>query len=202
MKRLRHHKSNETLADFLYEVDARGNRTKATELLRQSGAIMSTTTIAHDDASIEYGGTWSAVGSFHETTAIGATLRLEFLGNTNVELTMGEGDDHSIYDVYINETLWQSYDGYASISGERVIEIPHGGCRYFWRFVRNCRDILTGYFSHFNITLNIEFTTFSLTEVLCQLDFMIIKQGFDIGVECVQSGFGIQPIISHACIFS
>ena len=124
LKRLRHHDGSQTLADFLYEVDARGNRTKATELLRQSGATMSTTTIAHDNTDVEYSGTWSAVGSFHETTAIGATLRFEFLGNTNVELTMGEGDDHSIYDVYVNETLWQSNDGYASASGERVIEIP------------------------------------------------------------------------------
>jgi RHS repeat-associated protein len=144
LKRLRHHDGSQTLADFLYEVDALGNRTKATELLRQSGATMSTTTIAHDDTDIEYSGTWSAVGGFHETTQIGATLRLEFLGNTDVELTMGEGDDHSIYDVYVNETLWQSYDGYASASGERVIEIPLMNDGINVLEVRNTMDVNSG----------------------------------------------------------
>jgi len=144
LKRLRHHDGSTTLADFLYEVDARGNRTKATELLRTSGASMTTTVIAHDDTDIEYGGTWSAVSGFQETTQIGATLRFEFLGNTDVELTMGEGDDHSIYDVYVNETLWQSYDGYASVSGERVIDIPLTNDGVNVLEVRNTMDVNSG----------------------------------------------------------
>jgi len=144
LKRLRHHDGSQTLADFLYEVDARGNRTKATELLRTSGASMATTVIAHDDTDIEYSGTWSAVSGFQETTQIGATLRFEFLGNTNVELTMGEGDDHSIYDVYVNETLWQSYDGYASVSGERVIDIPLTNDDVNVLEVRNTMDVNSG----------------------------------------------------------
>jgi len=144
LKRLRHHEGSTTLADFLYEVDARGNRTKATELLRTSGASMATTVIAHDDTDIEYSGTWSAVIGFQETTQIGATLRFEFLGNTNVELTMGEGDDHSIYDVYVNETLWQSYDGYASSSGERVIDIPLTNDGVNVLEVRNTMDVNSG----------------------------------------------------------
>jgi|GEM_PF-5737847 len=144
LKRLRHHEGSTTLADFLYEVDARGNRTKATELLRTSGASMATTVIAHDDTDIEYSGTWSAVSGFQETAQIGATLRFEFLGNTNVELTMGEGDDHSIYDVYVNETLWQSYDGYASVSGERVIDIPLTNDGVNVLEVRNTMDVNSG----------------------------------------------------------
>jgi len=105
---------------------------------------MATTVIAHDDTDIEYSGSWSAVSGFQETTQIGATLRFEFLGNTNVELTMGEGDDHSIYDVYVNETLWQSYDGYASVSGERVIDIPLTNDGVNVLEVRNTMDVNSG----------------------------------------------------------
>ena len=39
-------------------------------------------------------------------------------------MTVGPGPDHSIFDVYIGGTLWQSYDGYASTDGERVIHLP------------------------------------------------------------------------------
>src|SRR5690606_36378859 len=39
-------------------------------------------------------------------------------------LTMGTGPDHSLVDVYIGGTLWQSYDGYAPTAGERVIHLP------------------------------------------------------------------------------
>jgi len=40
---------------------------------------------------------------------------------------MGTGDDCGIYDVYINQTLWQSYDGYASTAGEDVIALEVKG---------------------------------------------------------------------------
>jgi hypothetical protein len=40
---------------------------------------------------------------------------------------MGEGPDHSIYDVYIGQTLWESFDGYAASAGEREIAIALDG---------------------------------------------------------------------------
>ena len=44
---------------------------------------------------------------------------------------MGTGADHSIYDVYVNGALWQSFDGYAArpasgaISLTLDVEGPH-----------------------------------------------------------------------------
>ncbi len=38
-------------------------------------------------------------------------------------LSMGQGPDHSIYDVYINNTLWQSFDGYAATAAQRDVVV-------------------------------------------------------------------------------
>jgi len=67
-----------------------------------------------------------------------------FFGNTGINLTMGTGDDCGIYDVYVNETLWQSYDGYASSSGERVIDIPLTNDGVNVLEVRNTMDVNSG----------------------------------------------------------
>ncbi|RMF80477.1 MAG: hypothetical protein D6737_07880, partial [Chloroflexi bacterium] len=125
LRRLSHMSGFKTLADFQYIVDGRGNRTQATETLANSGT--GTTTILHDDADVAYKGAWSAVGGFHETTQRSASLKLLFFGDANVTLTMGEGTDHSIYDVYIGKTLWQSFDGYAAVAGTRTISIEVNG---------------------------------------------------------------------------
>jgi hypothetical protein len=34
--------------------------------------------------------------------------------------TFGTGPDHSLFDVYVAGTFWQSFDGYAATSGERT----------------------------------------------------------------------------------
>ena len=49
-----------------------------------------------------------------------ASLQLAFFG-PRFELTVGTGINHAIFDVYVNGSLWQSFDGYAASSGERTI---------------------------------------------------------------------------------
>ena len=101
---------------FLYAVDSRGNRTQAREVTpRTSGATA--TTMDHNYAGLVYRGDWDAVGSYHEANAHDASVSMLFYGDT-ATLTMGSGDDHSIFDVYIDGTLWQSFDGYAGTPGD------------------------------------------------------------------------------------
>lgn len=119
-----------TLQSFVYETDARGNRTQAKEIsLRDTAG--SSVTMAHDDESIVYSGDWDTVevsSTFYkETSETNAKLAVMFFGNTGINLTMGTGNDCGIYDVYINQTLWQSYDGYASSAGEDVIALEVKG---------------------------------------------------------------------------
>ena len=96
---------------FLYAVDSRGNRTQAQEVTpRTSGATA--TTMDHNYAGLVYRGDWDAVGSYHEANAHDAAVSMLFYGDT-ATLTMGSGDDHSIFDVYIDGTLWQSFDGWS-----------------------------------------------------------------------------------------
>ena len=71
-----------------------------------------------------YTGTWTPASGFHVTEQPYASFRLMFAGNGDVELTMGEGPDHGLYDVYIGGSLWQSFNGYAASPDERVIPIP------------------------------------------------------------------------------
>lgn len=121
LKRLRHRADGKTFGDFLYKVDRRGNRTGATEFLRHTGS--GSTTIDKDDAVVEYAlGTWTDSGAFKVSGNISARLSLAFAGD-EVTLTMGTGPDHSLYDIYIDHSYWDSIDGYAAAAGEREIDI-------------------------------------------------------------------------------
>jgi RHS repeat-associated protein len=121
LRMLRHTAGKKTLAHFAYEVDKRGNRTQALEALPHP-ATTTDTTIAYNDKSLVTRGRWANVSSFKETTDFGAALTFVFMGDI-ATLTMGTGPDHSIYDVYIGRTLWQSFDGYAVSAGQRDIDI-------------------------------------------------------------------------------
>jgi RHS repeat-associated protein len=68
-------------------------------------------------------GSWSDVGGFKQTDAFDARLMVGFFGDA-VTLTMGMGPDHSLYDVYIDGSLWQSFNGYAAADGQVDILIP------------------------------------------------------------------------------
>ncbi|MDX2138738.1 MAG: hypothetical protein SF123_11645 [Chloroflexota bacterium] len=58
-----------------------------------------------------------------QTDAFDARLMVGFFGDA-VTLTMGTGSDHSLYDVYIDGSLWQSFNGYAASAGQVDILIP------------------------------------------------------------------------------
>jgi hypothetical protein len=113
-----------TLAEFIYEVDKRGNRTQARETVANP-ATTTDTTIAFNDKSLVLTGTWADVGGFKETTQFSARLAFAFFGD-EATLTMGTGPDHSVYDIYIDGSLWQSIDGYAAAAGTRSIVMTTG----------------------------------------------------------------------------
>jgi RHS repeat-associated protein len=94
----------------------------------------------HFYAGIVYRGDWRNAGSYHEATVHDASLSLLFYGDSNIELRMGQGPDYSIYDVYIDSTLWESFDGYAASEGERIISIPLEGTGLHLLEVKNRLD--------------------------------------------------------------
>ena len=69
-----------------------------------------------------YKGTWNTSGSYKVTTQFSSAMTVTFTGNETA-LTMGIGNDQSIFDIYIDGSLWESFDGYAAASGDRVINI-------------------------------------------------------------------------------
>ena len=123
---LRHTQNSKTLAHFAYQVDRRGNRTRAVEALAHP-ATTSNTVIVYDDVGIATRGTWSNTASFKETSDTSASLKFRFMVNleavTLPEFTFGTGPDHGIFDVYVGDSLWQSFDGYAATTGERTVEL-------------------------------------------------------------------------------
>lgn len=139
LRRLLHTRGgSRILRGFDYSVNALGNRTQAKEITpRTSGTTL--TTIAHDDPAVIYTGIWAANAGFAETSDWSASLGLLFFG-TSITLRMGQGADHSLYDVYLNQTLWQSYDGYAATAGERTISITLEGAGPHLLEIRNRRD--------------------------------------------------------------
>lgn len=117
-------------------MDKRGNRTQALECLAHP-TTTTDTTIAYNDKGLFLKGTWSEVSGFNESSDFGASLKIMFLGENrkhamgvlgdNLTLTMGTGPDHSIYDLYVGGSLWQSFDGYAATAGQVDIKLEvHG----------------------------------------------------------------------------
>jgi YD repeat-containing protein len=112
LRLLRHTAGSRTLAHFAYEVDGRGNRTQALELLAHPPTT-DDTVITYDDPGIIDRGTWTLDNGFRVADKFSAALRFMFFGKGDVSFTFGTGPDHSLFDVYIGGSLWQSYDGYA-----------------------------------------------------------------------------------------
>ncbi|MEO0597041.1 MAG: RHS repeat-associated core domain-containing protein, partial [Chloroflexota bacterium] len=116
LQHLRHRDGRDTLAAFKYETDARGNRVKTWEILAGE-----TRTVVAGDAEVTERGTWATNGLLHETTQWDAALTLTVWGHEDVKLTIGTGPENSIFDIYIDGTLYISPDGYAATPGEREI---------------------------------------------------------------------------------
>jgi RHS repeat-associated protein len=122
LRSLRHSDNQRTFGAFTYEVDKRGNRTAATELVARAGT--GATIIGADAPEVEYlRGTWNVDNVYRKTTNVSAALRVAFYGK-NPTLTIGKGPDGSIFDVVINGALWRSIDGYASTVVDENIVIP------------------------------------------------------------------------------
>ena len=139
LRELRHENNmRETLAAFRYTVDGRGNRVQAQELTLAPSATPTTQTVQHTDSEkVLYTGTWTDTTSFHESTQWDARMALVFVGEDNVELTIGEGPDHSIFDLYVDGTLYQSVDAYAASAGSRVVDIALKGDGWHGLEIRN-----------------------------------------------------------------
>ncbi len=134
------------LRAYRYSVDTRGNRTQVQEVSQRSSAGTATT-LGQDHPGIVYEGNWKVAGNFRVSSDVTAQLGLLF-GGSSVTLVMGSGSDHSLYDVYINGVLWNTFDGYAANDGERssVIDLANAGPHLLT--IRNRRDkngAATGY---------------------------------------------------------
>ncbi|MBN8595225.1 MAG: PD40 domain-containing protein [Anaerolineae bacterium] len=117
---LRHQQRNKLLARFEYMVDKRGNRTGALE--QQARQFTVTSTIDQANAAVSYTGTWNLAAPFRTTNQFSARLSATVTGR-EFRLIVGTGPDHSLFDVYIDGSLWESFDGYAAAIGERAIPI-------------------------------------------------------------------------------
>ncbi|MGJ3237280.1 MAG: hypothetical protein ACFE0Q_01095 [Anaerolineae bacterium] len=138
LRELRHENSKrETLAAFRYTVDGRGNRTQVQELYLEPAASVVSDIIQHNDSEVLYTGTWVNDTGFHTSSEWTARLALLFVGDENVELVMGEGPDHSIFDIYIDGTLYQSVDAYAASASSRTIDIAVRGDGFHALEIRN-----------------------------------------------------------------
>ena len=121
LRRINHAERSKILARFAYEVDPRGNRTQAFEQLARPSAIVST--IDKNNAAVTYyRGTWEDSGNFKQTTDFSAALKIPFNGQ-EAALVVGVGPDYSIFDIYIDGSLWESFDGYKTSVGERIINV-------------------------------------------------------------------------------
>ncbi len=121
LRQIRHHEQNKVLARFLYDVDKRGNRTRAIEQLAHDASVVSTIGIS-DPAVSYYRGTWSTASGFKVTPDWWAAMTVAFTGQ-EAAITLGTGSDHGIFDIYVDGSLWESFDGYAATAGERVIHL-------------------------------------------------------------------------------
>jgi RHS repeat-associated protein len=138
LKILRHEDAQkQSLAEFRYMVDKRGNRTQALELLKIPNAPVTTRTVSHTDGRILYKGSWMNAGSQHESLQPDASLALTFVGNLNIELLIGTGPNHSIFDLYLDGTLYDSVDAYAASNGSRQLDLHLEGDGWHLLELRN-----------------------------------------------------------------
>ncbi|GAB5426354.1 MAG: hypothetical protein Crog4KO_35010 [Crocinitomicaceae bacterium] len=138
LRELRHeNKKRQTLAMFRYAVDKRGNRVQAQELSLPANASATAQVILHENPDILYTGNWTDTSSFHESTEWDAKMALVFVGDTNVELLIGQGPDHSIFDIYVDGTLYESVDGYATVASSRTVSIDLKGDAWHGLEIRN-----------------------------------------------------------------
>jgi RHS repeat-associated protein len=120
LRLLRHMQGSKLLARFQFEVDGRGNRVSTLETLARPATVMAT--LDRNHAAVSYTGTWSDTGGFRRTTEFWGRLSLTVSGQ-ELRLVVGTGPDHGRCDVYVDGSLWETYDGYTPAAGERRLAI-------------------------------------------------------------------------------
>ncbi|MCZ7543539.1 MAG: hypothetical protein M5R40_08380 [Anaerolineae bacterium] len=154
LRLLRHSAGRKTLGHFAFDVDARGNRTRAFECVPHPFDPQDPDTVfLYNDDVISYRGAWTDADPYMVTTQVTAWLAVMCFGDegevgTDVELTLGQGPDHGICDIYVGNTFWQSVDNHAAQEGDNDIYIPVKGEGPYRIEIRNRgekRAISTGY---------------------------------------------------------
>ena len=123
LKLLQHTSNNRTLGHFAYTVDAASRRTYAYEAVPRS--TTGTTTVSYNNAAVDpYQGTWTnnTTDGFKESTDANAVLRVGILSNAPI-LKMGVGPDHGKYEIYVDDALEQTVDGYAAAPATQTINL-------------------------------------------------------------------------------
>lgn len=119
LRDLRHYQNHRTLSQFRYDVDGRGNRTTATELLVHPDTT-SDVIIPSTDPSVVYTGAWTTNGLYRETSERGAKLKVLVYGQGDLKLTVASA---GWFDVYVGGAFYQAY--FASSEREIVIPLTH-----------------------------------------------------------------------------
>ncbi len=122
LRRVRHRAGSSLRSQFNYEVDKRGNRTRAFERLAQSTTVSATYNKSATQVTFTRG-TWTDDGAYKKTTQFSGRMQIAYTGDEAL-LTVGVGPDHGIIDISINGWFWRSFNTYTAQPGERVIHLP------------------------------------------------------------------------------
>ncbi len=105
-----------------YDVDGRGNRTRAFERVAQSTTVSATYNKSASRVTFTRG-TWTDAGDFKQTAQFSGRMQIAYTGDEGL-LTIGTGPDHGQFDLYINDNYWHSFNTYTAQPGEQVIHLP------------------------------------------------------------------------------
>lgn len=123
LTQLRHTAGSRTLGHFSYWPGPRGDRTQILEAIPKFGS--GNTLLTSTDPSIAYStkNTWTAANGFKGSTDFSASLHVAFFGS-QATLQLGQGPNHGICDIYIDDALWQSFDGYTLTATDTPYTLP------------------------------------------------------------------------------
>ncbi len=136
LRRVRHRAGSSLRGQFNYTVDGRGNRTQAVEKVAKTTTIpTSGGTYNRDNTTgspppVEFlpdntSTYWENDGSdFRKTSKFSSRMKLNFAAE-EANLTIGVGQDHGLFDIYINGWLWRRFDGYEDTTDPDATKVIH-----------------------------------------------------------------------------
>jgi YD repeat-containing protein len=192
LNHIHHSYQSRIVAQFAYETDRRGNRIKAQETTGQPAV-----SYAFNDAAIAYRGNWSDSAPFKTSLGFTDSLGVAFNG-MSLSFTYGTGADHSIFDVYVDGSLWQSFDGYSLSPGEQTVNLTltQAGAHLFE--IRNRaekRSASSGYRMHFR---GLTMQPSTIQTILYSYDRLSRVRDVDYYAGTTSSG---SPFRSYDCAF-